>query len=95
MKAGDVLVQHVAFAKALVAELAVVGVHVGEVDVLNVLVGCAGVLEGFPAQAAAEPQLAAAAARCGRVRALHVLRETGLGGLSCEITTYWDILDRE
>jgi hypothetical protein len=74
MIAGNVFVQHVPFAEALAAKLAVVGVHVGEVDVLNVLVGRATVLEGLAAEAAAETELAAAS----WLTTLHVLGETGL-----------------
>ena len=73
--AGDVLVEHVTLPEALVAELAVVGVHVGEVDVLDVLVGGASVLEGLGAEPTAEAKQRAA------VAALQVLRETGLGAL--------------
>ena len=73
--AGDVLVEHVTLPEALVAELAVVGVHVGEVDVLDVLVGGASVLEGLGAEPTAEAKQRAAA----DVAALQVLRETGLG----------------
>ena len=67
----DMLVHHVPFAKALATKLAVVGVHVGKVDVLYVLVGGAPVLERLAAQAAAKAERSA-----GRVTALQVLRET-------------------
>jgi hypothetical protein len=71
MIARNMFVQHVSFAKALAAELAVVGVHVGEVDVLNVLIGRASVLECLAAEPAPETELAAT-----WLTALHVLGET-------------------
>ena len=75
--ARDMLVHHVAFPKGLAAELAIVGVQVREMDVLDVLIGGASVLEGL----AAEPTAETHPPVNRRVTTLHVLRETGLGAL--------------
>ena len=75
--ARNMFVHHVAFAETLAAELAVVGVRIREVDVFDVLIGGAPVLEGLGAEATAE---AHGPASC-RVAPLHVLRETGLRAL--------------
>jgi hypothetical protein len=84
-------VHHVAFAETLAAELAVVGVRIREVDVFDVLIGSAPVLEGLGAKATAEAQ---ASASC-RVTAFHVLRETGLRALYEEEKTKWRNFRRE